>query len=117
VNHTTPYGTLQLAEAISRYQDAHDRHDTERALGAFTPDGTVVDENRHYRGADEIRHWLETVSREFTYTRTLVSAEATTATNCVVVNHLEGDFPGGVVDLRYQFTLTGDLISELLVTP
>jgi len=34
-----------------------------------------------------------------------------------VVNHLEGDFPGGVVDLRYQFALKGDLIAELVIAP
>ena len=33
------------------------------------------------------------------------------------MNHLEGDFPGGVVDLRYKFTLTDDLISELVIAP
>jgi hypothetical protein len=35
----------------------------------------------------------------------------------LVVNHLEGDFPGGVVDLRYRFALSGDLISELVIAP
>jgi len=117
VNDAMPQGTVQLPEAIRGYHEAHDRHDAESALGAFTPDARVVDEDREYRGAHEIRYWLETVTRQFTYTRTLVSAEATTAANWVVVNHLEGDFPGGVVDLRYQFTVTGGLISELRVTP
>ena len=35
----------------------------------------------------------------------------------IVVNHLEGDFPGGVVDLRYRFVMTGDLIAELVIAP
>ena len=30
---------------------------------------------------------------------------------------LEGDFPGGVVDLRYQFVLAYDRISELVIAP
>ena len=50
---------LELPEVIIRYQNAHDRHDTDGALSAFTPDARVVDENREYRGSDEIRHWLE----------------------------------------------------------
>jgi hypothetical protein len=34
-----------------------------------------------------------------------------------VTNHLEGDFPGGVVDLRYRFVLAGGLIAELEIAP
>jgi hypothetical protein len=34
------------------------------------------------------------------------------ATNC-----LEGDFPGGVVDLRCRFAMDGDLVAELVIAP
>jgi hypothetical protein len=34
-----------------------------------------------------------------------------------VTNHLEGDFPGGEVDLRFQFTLEGGLIKNLTIEP
>ena len=34
-----------------------------------------------------------------------------------VTNHLEGDFPGGTVDLRYRFVLRDDLISRLDIAP
>jgi hypothetical protein len=34
-----------------------------------------------------------------------------------VVHHLEGDFPGGSVDLRYQYTIRGGLISALTIAP
>jgi ketosteroid isomerase-like protein len=104
-------------EVVGLYQEAHDRRDTEAALSAFTPDARVVDENREYRGSDEIHHWLRTAASEFTYTRAFVSAEALAPDTWLVVNHLEGDFPGGVVDLRYRFVLAGDLISELVIAP
>jgi hypothetical protein len=32
-------------------------------------------------------------------------------------NRLEGNFPGNVVDLRYEFTLAGDRISALTIAP
>jgi hypothetical protein len=35
----------------------------------------------------------------------------------VAVNHLEGDFPGGVADLAYRFTMDCDLIAELVIAP
>ena len=33
------------------------------------------------------------------------------------VNHIEGDFPGGVADLRYRFVMAGDLVAELVIAP
>ena len=35
----------------------------------------------------------------------------------LVTNHLEGNFPGGEVDLRYQFQLQADRIAELIIEP
>jgi hypothetical protein len=107
----------QLPEVVRRYQEAHDRHDTDAALAVFTADATVVDDGHRYVGASEIRTWLDTASREFTFTRTLVAAEQTGADRWMVTNHLEGDFPGGEVDLGYAFTLVDDRIVELVIAP
>jgi len=108
---------LGLPEVVGRYQDAHDRRDTEGALSTFTTHASVVDDGHEFHGRDEIREWLATAASEFTFTRTLVSAETTGTDTWLVINHLEGNFPGGVVDLRYQFVLTGELISELVIAP
>jgi len=107
----------EVPEVVRRYQDAHDRRDIDVALSAFTPDAKVVDDGHEYHGYAQIRHWLDTAASEFEFTRSLVSAESLDAHRWLVVNHLEGNFPGGVVDLRYQFLLTGALISELVIAP
>jgi ketosteroid isomerase-like protein len=104
-------------EVVGLYQEAHDRGDTEAAMSAFTADARVVDEDREYRGSDEIRQWLHATASEFTYTRAFVSAETLAPDTWLVVNHIEGDFPGGVVDLRFRFVLAGELISELVIAP
>ena len=106
-----------LADTIRRYQDAHDRHDTDVALSAFAPDAAVFDDGKEFHGTDEIRTWLTTAASEYTFTRTLVSAEPIDDYTWLVVNHLEGNFPGGTVDLRYRFALSDDLISELVIAP
>jgi hypothetical protein len=111
---TDPAG---LPEVVRRYQDAHDERNTDTAVAAFAADATVVDEDHEYRGADEIRFWLSTASQKFTYTRTFLQAEATEADRWVVVNRLVGNFPGREADLRYQFRLRGDRISELVISP
>ena len=116
-NATSEPARAALPGVVQRYQDAHDRRNTDVALSAFAPDARVLDDGHEYRGADEIRTWLSTAASEYEFTRTLVNAEAVAADRWLVVNHLEGNFPGGVVDLRYQFALSGDLITELLIAP
>ena len=107
----------QMPDVVAQYQGAHDRHDVETALAAFTPNAIVKDDGHEYHGGDEIRDWLSRASTQFSYTRTLTGADALDANTWLVTNHLEGNFPGGVVDLRYRFVLIDDLISELEIAP
>jgi hypothetical protein len=107
----------KVPDVIGRYQDAHDRRDVETALATFTPRATIEDDGHRYKGRNEIRDWLARASTKFTYTRTLTGAGALDADTWLVTNHLAGNFPGGVVDLRYRFVLTGNLISSLEIAP
>src|SRR3989440_9311748 len=106
-----------LPRAVGQYQDAHDQDDVDAALATFASTATVKDDGHEYHGPDEIRDWLARASTEFTYTRTLTGAAAIDADTWLVTNHLEGDFPGGGVDLRYRFVLADGLISELEISP
>jgi len=106
-----------LPEVIARYQDAHDLRDTDAALATFTPAATVRDDGHEYRGTAAIRDWLSEASVTFTYTRTLVSVANVDANTWVVTNRLEGDFPGGLVDLHYRYLLEDQLIHELDIAP
>lgn len=107
----------QLPDVVARYFAAHDQRDTDAALRSFAADATVKDDGHEYRGHDEIRDWLSRASTEFTYTRTLMDAQRLERDHWLVTNHLEGNFPGGVVDLHYRVTLTNDFISELEIAP
>lgn len=110
-----PSGDLALPDVVVRYLTAHDHRDTESALAAFTPDARVHDDGHEYVGPDEIRYWLAGASTEFTYTRVVLEATAIGTNQWHVLNHLEGNFPGGMVDLRYRFVVVGDRISELVI--
>ena len=102
---------------IESYQAAHDRHDIDAALAAFADDAVVHDEDETWAGTDRIRQWLTKTSTEYTYTRTLLGAEPTGTATWLIRNRLKGNFPGNVVDLRYEFTLDGDHISALTIAP
>jgi hypothetical protein len=107
----------ELPAVVQRYQNAHDRRDADTALGAFTSDAVVNDDGHEYRGSVEIHDWLSGASVEFSYIRTLLDAVQLDADTWLVTSHLEGDFPGGVVDLQYRFVLSGGLISQLDIAP
>ncbi|MFF4625050.1 nuclear transport factor 2 family protein [Nonomuraea jabiensis] len=106
-----------LPEVITRYLEAHRAKDTTAALSAFHPDATVTDEGRTHRGAPAIETWLTRSAGAYTYTIELTGASKIDTDHYVATHHLEGDFPGGVVDLHYRFTLIDGLIEGLLIEP
>ncbi|MEV4504179.1 nuclear transport factor 2 family protein [Streptomyces klenkii] len=106
-----------LPEVITRYLTAHRAHDTAGAITAFTREATVIDDGNTYEGTEAIRGWLDRSATEFTYTIHLIGAQQTDATHYIATHHLEGDFPGGTIDLRYQFTLLDGLIERLVIEP
>jgi uncharacterized protein (TIGR02246 family) len=109
--------TRALPAVITTYLTAHQARDLTPALACYTDDAVVTDEGRTHRGKREIRDWLARGASQYTYTTTLVAAHHVDDEHYVAVNHLEGDFPGGVVDLRFRFTLDGDRIAELVIEP
>lgn len=111
---TTP---TDLPTTIHDFLAAHVARDTAAAARAFSPDPVVEDEGRTYRGADELLEFLTKAGSQYTYTTALVGAEQVDAARWVVVVRLEGDFPGGVAELRYRFTLVDDRIAGLVIAP
>jgi ketosteroid isomerase-like protein len=107
----------EMPQVIAAYQAAHDRGDVATALAQFADDATVVDDGQAYDGITGVETFLRTASAEYTFTRTLVSAAEMAPDHWVVTNHLEGDFPGGRVDLAYEFRLGDGLIRRLTIAP
>lgn len=109
-----------LPDTITTFMTALDAREGHRALATFTTDAVVTDEGHDHAGHDEIGTWLTTSVSEYTYTTAFTGAtvlERQTDTTVDVAQHLEGNFPGGVADLHYRFTLDGALISRLVIEP
>lgn len=105
-----------LPLAVTDYFTRMDAADTVGIIDLFTPDAVVTDDGRSHHGHHEITRWLDTAASEYTFTSTRLSSH-TRGDTVTVTTRLEGDFPGGVVDLRNIFTLTtGGQISNLLIT-
>jgi hypothetical protein len=105
-----------LPDTIKAFMTALSTPEDGRALATFTADAVVTDEGRDYTGRDEIGAWLTASAGEYTYTSEFTGATMTDTT-IDVGQHLEGNFPGGVVDLHFRFTLDGASISRLVIEP
>ncbi|WP_448061737.1 nuclear transport factor 2 family protein [Cellulomonas hominis] len=114
---TDPYRPEQLPAAIRTYLDGHDAQDHDGAAAAFTADAVVVDDGSTYRGRAEIRAWLGHTSTEYIYTTEHIGQQEVGDGEWLVVNHLEGDFPGGTVDLTFRFVLADGLVRSLTIAP
>ncbi|MGF0319686.1 nuclear transport factor 2 family protein [Nocardia fluminea] len=105
-----------LPDTIETFMTALSTPEDGRAVATFTTDAVVTDDSRTYTGRDEIGAWLTASAGEYTYTSEFTGA-TTTDTTIDVGQHLEGNFPGGAVDLHYRFTLDGTSISRLVIEP
>lgn len=119
--NTAPAGVIaegtQLPDAVAAHLAAHEARDVEREVVCYAEQAAVTDEGRTYRGTAEIRAWLGRAASEYTYTSELIAVRQDDAEHWTAVRHLEGDFPGGVVDLRYRYTLDAGRITKLVIAP
>jgi ketosteroid isomerase-like protein len=107
----------QLPTEISTYLVAHQARDLDTAMSSYTTDASVTDEGRTFVGREAIRAWLAQSASEFTYTMQLTAARKVNADHYLAVHHLVGNFPGGVADLQFEFTMRGGLIERLVIEP
>jgi hypothetical protein len=104
-------------DVITRYLRAADRKDAAELAACFTTDGTVLDEGVTYTGRDEIVGWREKTISQWEYTSTVGSSSALAPNLYRIGVHLVGNFPGGEVDLAFDFALRDELISSLRIVP
>lgn len=107
---------IDLPKAIAGYFAADATKDAERVAHCFTETAVVTDEGETHSGRDAIRAWKASSSTKCSYTVEPFLI-ATDGGRAVVTSHLEGDFPGSPVDLRYFFVFKGEKLAELEIVP
>jgi ketosteroid isomerase-like protein len=112
---TQTIGLTGLPRTIAEYLTAHRTRDADTAIACFTDDAAVTDEGKTCYGTADIRTWLNRSAGEYTYTIELIGAEKIDDEHYTALNHLEGDFPGGVADLHFRFTLRDGRIACLVI--
>jgi ketosteroid isomerase-like protein len=104
-------------DVIAAYFQAADARDLDALMACFTEDAAVTDEGRTWRGHAEIRRWRVDVATVYQYTVEVLGVEARATDHYAVTTRLEGNFPGGRVDLVYRFALHDGLINALDIAP
>ena len=114
-------GTGAPPPVISGYLAASDRGDAEAIVRCFAEDAVVVDEGQEWHGTAAIRRWRDTVATAYDYTVQVTGAKVVGEVDGVerhdVYLHLEGNFPGGEVDLTDRFALRDGRIARLEIVP
>lgn len=106
-----------LPATVKTYLTAQAAGEDARVLSAFTADAVVTDEGRDNVGRTQIEAWLNGPAGEYTYTTEFAGASSVDGQTVDVRQRLEGNFPGGVADLHYRFSLDGELSSRLVIEP
>ena len=102
-----------VPDVINLYFAALNSRDGDGLLDLLTPDAIVVDEGETWRGTSEIRTWVDDVAFRFQYIAEVLGVETDGDGDHVARTRLEGNFPGGSVELRVRFDLDGGQIRRL----
>ena len=102
---------------VRRYFELDPHRDGEGFVALFADDAIVTDEGETYQGTAEIRTWRKGPATKYNYTTEISDAETLGAARYLVTGRLTGDFPGGTAALRWEFTVSGELISRLVIAP
>ena len=106
-----------MPEVVSSFFERDAERDVEGIVALFAEDATVTDERATHRGTDEIRAWQLGPASKYEYRTEILSGEEFLPDRYVVTGRITGTFPGGTADLRWDFTVEGDLITRLVIAP
>jgi ketosteroid isomerase-like protein len=107
--------SLDLPTPVSNYFEAVNVQDVDAMLSAFSDDASVHDEGQEMNGRDAIREWVDDTTRKYRVTLTPTGVRQADE-RTIVTAQVSGTFPGSPIELRYQFTITGEKIGTLEIT-
>ena len=97
----------ELPAAARGFVDGWKGRDAGKVEALFTETAVVSDQGETFHGLDEIRSWISGSIDLFATTLTFLGARE--VDGMVGASYrLEGDFPGGVAELEYQFHLDAE---------
>jgi hypothetical protein len=102
---------------ISDYFAADASRNAEAIVALFAADAVVIDEQKTWRGASGIRAWRDGPASTYEYTTELFGVDELGDDDYLARVRIEGNFPGGSVELRFRFTIRSGQIHRLEIAP
>ncbi|ABX18843.1 conserved hypothetical protein [Burkholderia multivorans ATCC 17616] len=112
---TSSHDASNLPRAIVSFF-SHLATDPQAVARCFTEDAVVLDERREHYGSAAIAAWNADVIAKYACTTEPVSSQTIGAQTTVTAN-VSGNFPASPIRLRFRFTVAGDLIIRLEISP
>jgi hypothetical protein len=109
--------TTAPGDLVRRYFELDAGREIDAIVALFHDDASVVDEGETHRGTAAIRAWQLGPASRYTYTTEILDSVALAPDRHVVTGRLTGNFPGGSVELKWDFTVAGGRISRLVIAP
>jgi hypothetical protein len=107
----------EVPYVVSRYFERDTDRDIDSIVSLFADDATVIDEREEHHGTAEIRAWQTGAASKYTYTTEITNTETLGPDRYLVTGRLTGNFPGGIADLKWDFTIAGQQITRLVIAP
>ena len=107
----------EVPYVVSRYFERDTDRDIDAIVSLFADDATVIDEREEHHGTAEIRAWQTGAASKYTYTTEITNTETLGPDRYLVTGRLTGNFPGGIADLKWDFTIAGQQITRLVIAP
>jgi hypothetical protein len=104
--------TIELTPLLDRFVSSMNEQDSATFVTCFTRDAVVEDEGHTYRGAAEIKAWIENAFANYQPVLE-VAAVRHTADGAVITGSVSGTFDGSPIVLHYHIKCTGELIAGL----
>lgn len=106
-----------LPGLLSRYFELDAKREIESVVALFADDATVIDQGETHHGAAEIRAWQLGPNSKYAYATEIGSVEPIGCDRYLITGRMTGNFPGGIADLKWDFTTAADRITRLVIAP
>jgi uncharacterized protein (TIGR02246 family) len=100
---------------IDRFLQAEQDGDFDAFAACFLPEGVVLDEGRTHIGRAAIAAWRQAAADGPAFTAEVTAKQRLGRDAYRVVQHVEGDFPGAIADLDFNFAIKDTHIAALMI--
>ncbi|MCC9168422.1 nuclear transport factor 2 family protein [Pontibacter harenae] len=106
---------MKLPKVIADLVAAQDNYDSAAYAKCFSETAVVVDEEKTYKGRNEIRQWIAEANENYKTVMKPISFSEN-GPKSVLTAEISGSFPGSPAVLNYHFELKDGLIQSLEIT-